>query len=263
MGQPAARPQNLPTLNDLLMSSQWPLTAASARTTSLLSNPLQDSYNLSKFNAISWNMSSAGCSPELRPAVYGFLNSHVHNMQRLQSTSMLDTACTGSPHLVHRSTDEQSIPSHTPRRASDQDMELEFPPSPSWARQAPANPPSSPSAAANKIFPRRKAGQAFRVHSKPVVLDESVLRNYFDLPLHEAAVQLGISATAMKSACRFPARPLSPPSPAFDSLLRFLPAPARRLLSDAPLFSRKCGITKWPYRTVTAKGSGGSAPISS
>jgi hypothetical protein len=30
-----------------------------------------------------------------------------------------------------------------------------------------------------------------------------VLGRFFDLPLHEAAVQLGISATAMKSACRF------------------------------------------------------------
>ena len=33
-----------------------------------------------------------------------------------------------------------------------------------------------------------------------------MLGRFFDLPLHEAAVQLGISATAMKSACRLPRR---------------------------------------------------------
>ena len=60
----------------------------------------------------------------------------------------------------------------------------------------------SNTACANKIFPRRKAGQSFRINSKPVVLTEKVLRQFFDLPLHEAAISLGISATAMKSACR-------------------------------------------------------------
>jgi len=47
-----------------------------------------------------------------------------------------------------------------------------------------------------------------------VVLNEKTLQELFTLPLHEAAVKLGISATAMKSACR------------------------------------KLGIKKWPYRTV-------------
>ena len=107
-----------------------------------------------------------------------------------------------------------------------------------------ARTPSSPSSACvNKIFPRRKAGQSFRLNSKPVVLDEKVrspfvsdaphpfpgraqprpalnrpppqvLGRFFDLPLHEAAVQLGISATAMKSACRS----VSVPAPALEHL---------------------------------------------
>ena len=46
-----------------------------------------------------------------------------------------------------------------------------------------------------------------------MVLNDTVLRQLFTLPLHEAAVRLGISATAMKSACR------------------------------------KLGIKKWPYRS--------------
>ena len=65
----------------------------------------------------------------------------------------------------------------------------------------------------NTIFPRRKAGERTRVNSKPVVLNDTVLRQLFTVPLHEAAVRLGISATAMKSACR------------------------------------KLGIKKWPYRS--------------
>ncbi len=46
-----------------------------------------------------------------------------------------------------------------------------------------------------------------------MVLNDTILRQLFTLPLHEAAVRLGISATAMKSACR------------------------------------KLGIKKWPYRS--------------
>jgi len=66
----------------------------------------------------------------------------------------------------------------------------------------------------NTIFPRRKAGQHARTSVKPVVLTESALSPMFSLPLHEAAARLGISATALKSACR------------------------------------KLNIKKWPYRTV-------------
>lgn len=85
---------------------------------------------------------------------------------------------------------------------------------------APTRTPSPPEAHAdeaatsnNTIFPRRKAGERTRVNSKPVVLNDAILRQLFTLPLHEAAVRLGISATAMKSACR------------------------------------KLGIKKWPYRS--------------
>jgi len=75
----------------------------------------------------------------------------------------------------------------------------------------------------NTIFPRRKAGEQTRVNSKPVVLNDTILRQLFTLPLHEAAVRLGISATAMKSACR------------------------------------KLGIKKWPYRSSYGIKSGGAS----
>ena len=82
----------------------------------------------------------------------------------------------------------------------------------------------------NTIFPRRKAGERTRVNSKPVVLNDAILRQLFTVPLHEAAVRLGISATAMKSGCR------------------------------------KLGIKKWPYRSsygVKNGGPGGSGGVSS
>ena len=66
----------------------------------------------------------------------------------------------------------------------------------------------------NTIFPRRKQGQHTRTNSQPVVLNEATLSQLFTLPLHKAAMNLGISATAMKSACR------------------------------------KLGIKKWPYRSL-------------
>jgi len=96
-------------------------------------------------------------------------------------------------------------------------------PSPSWPSTEPASPSRGDEITApkvfNTIFPRRKAGQHTRVNSKPVVLNEKTLQQFFTLPLHEAAVKLGISATAMKSACR------------------------------------KLGIKKWPYRSVQSKQS--------
>ena len=67
----------------------------------------------------------------------------------------------------------------------------------------------------NTIFPRRKQGQHARINSQPVILNEATLSQLFTLPLHKAAVKLGISATAMKSACR------------------------------------KLGIKKWPYRALS------------
>ena len=60
----------------------------------------------------------------------------------------------------------------------------------------------------------REAGEHAQQNAKPVVLDESTLASMYHLPLREAAAALGISATALKSACR------------------------------------KLHIKKWPYRTV-------------
>ena len=70
----------------------------------------------------------------------------------------------------------------------------------------------------NTIWPRRKHGQedACRT-SKPVMLDEATVSKFFHLPLHKAAAKLGISNTAMKTACR------------------------------------KVGLKKWPYRTFIAR----------
>ena len=72
-----------------------------------------------------------------------------------------------------------------------------------------------PRGSVNTIFPRRKQGQHARINSQPVILNEATLSQLFTLPLHKAAVKLGISATAMKSACR------------------------------------KLGIKKWPYRALS------------
>jgi len=64
------------------------------------------------------------------------------------------------------------------------------------------------------VFPRRKQGQYSRTNSKPVVLDEATLSQFYTLPLHQAALKLGISNTAMKGSCR------------------------------------KLGIKRWPYRAL-------------
>lgn len=53
----------------------------------------------------------------------------------------------------------------------------------------------------NIVFPRRKAGEAQR-EAEPVVITLELLQKYFDLPLHVAAKELGICATAIKKACR-------------------------------------------------------------
>jgi hypothetical protein len=70
----------------------------------------------------------------------------------------------------------------------------------------------------NTIWPRRKHGQEHACRtSKPVILDEATVSKFFHLPLHKAAAKLGISNTAMKTACR------------------------------------KVGLKKWPYRTFISR----------
>lgn len=217
---PASRPQSLPTLNDLLLCNQWPLSPSTSRAVPMQPSSWQDSFTMNNLNICRGTTSGCSSAPS-SSAVQNFLSTQLQQMQQFQHSAAAETLCARS--YGHSSTSCQE-PSTSSRSTFDQ----EFQSCSSWQNPTPASPESgvtasSPSAA-NKIFPRRKAGQAFRVHSKPVVLNEKVLRQYFDLPLHEAAVQLGISATAMKSACR------------------------------------KCGISKWPYRTVTAKAasSGGA-----
>ena len=88
------------------------------------------------------------------------------------------------------------------------------------------------------IFPRRKAGKLCEGKRGPVILDEHIIRAYFHLPLAEAAYEIGISSTALKSACRsYPLRQES-------SLL---------LMSRIAAPGRKYGIKRWPYRFVNRK----------
>ena len=201
----SARGQNLPTLNDLLVSNQWAMAACATRSAGMQPNVWQEPFPMSNMPPIAFSQPMSGCSSDLartQASLY-LMNSHLQQMQRLSSSGASDISRSRSQSIgfAHTSApaEEPSTPSHASRG---NDHEL-CPSSPSWVGSPPA--PESPNSgsSANKIFPRRKAGQAFRVHSKPVVLNEKVLRQYFDLPLHEAAVQLGISATAMKSACRF------------------------------------------------------------
>ncbi|EKX35142.1 hypothetical protein GUITHDRAFT_118689 [Guillardia theta CCMP2712] len=55
-----------------------------------------------------------------------------------------------------------------------------------------------------QIFPRRKAGQSKRDHGSntAVVLSLEILQSFSEVPLVQAAKKLGISKTALKSACR-------------------------------------------------------------
>ena len=61
-----------------------------------------------------------------------------------------------------------------------------------------------------RIFPRRKAGEASRASSEPIVVTRDVLSVLFDRPLRQASIDLGISPTALKSLCRKLQVPLPP-----------------------------------------------------
>jgi len=87
----------------------------------------------------------------------------------------------------------------------------------------------SKSNSVNTIWPRRKQGNLKRTTSEPVFLDEAIVSQYFTIPLHKAAIKIGISPTAMKSACR------------------------------------RMGILKWPYRSlaISNKAKGGRLAMDS
>jgi len=53
-----------------------------------------------------------------------------------------------------------------------------------------------------RMFPRRKAGEVCRAGPDPVEVTKETLSQYFDRPLRQAAIDLGISPTALKSLCR-------------------------------------------------------------
>ena len=53
-----------------------------------------------------------------------------------------------------------------------------------------------------RVFPRRKAGEASRASSEPIVVTRKTIAAFFDRPLRQASIDLGISPTALKSLCR-------------------------------------------------------------
>eukprot|EP00961_Rhodomonas_salina_P049344 662772-Rhodomonas_salina.1 len=62
-----------------------------------------------------------------------------------------------------------------------------------------------------------RPGEMEDAHTEPVVLTFAVLREHFDLPLHEVATKLGVCTTSIKKVCR------------------------------------KMGIKTWPHREMKAK----------
>ena len=52
------------------------------------------------------------------------------------------------------------------------------------------------------VFPRRKEGQGRHERPNPVLLTAGIIHQYSNLPIVAAASRLGISVTALKSACR-------------------------------------------------------------
>ena len=91
-----------------------------------------------------------------------------------------------------------------------------------------------------KIFPRRKAGKLCQGKRGPVILNEHIIRTYFHLPLADAADEIGISITALKSACRSH-------SLRQESSLLLMPK------SESAVLDRKNGIRRWPYRFANQK----------
>ena len=101
-----------------------------------------------------------------------------------------------------------------------------------------------------QIYPRRKAGQKKRdvgSTGKAVMVSLKVLEEFADIPLVHAAKSLGISKTALKSACRALGLDRWPwhPSPTRSTAqgprnLVFPTSSAPRALS-----ARSCGRTRW------------------
>lgn len=138
---------------------------------------------------------------------------HQQHFMKKEGVSQSPSSPPRSPASLSAHSTEDGM--ETPRTQSPDSSHSQTTPTGSKKLSQPMQPSSlSSQNSMNTIFPRRKAGQHARLNSKPVVLNETTLRKLFALPLHEAATTLGISATAMKSACR------------------------------------KLGIKKWPYRTV-------------
>jgi hypothetical protein len=51
-------------------------------------------------------------------------------------------------------------------------------------------------------MPKKKAGEASRGSSEPIVVKREVFSAFFDRSLRQASIDLGIYPTALKSLCR-------------------------------------------------------------
>jgi hypothetical protein len=61
-----------------------------------------------------------------------------------------------------------------------------------------------------RVVPRRKAGKAIRASSEPIVLTRDELSVFFNRPLSQSAIDLGIGESALKKLCRKLELPLPP-----------------------------------------------------
>jgi hypothetical protein len=60
----------------------------------------------------------------------------------------------------------------------------------------------NPGSLVGRMFPRRKAGEECRAGPDHVAVTKETLSQFFDRPLRQAAIDLGISPSALKSMCR-------------------------------------------------------------
>jgi hypothetical protein len=61
-----------------------------------------------------------------------------------------------------------------------------------------------------RVVPRRKPGEAIRASSEPIVVTRDELSAFFNRPLSQSAIDLGIWESALKKLCRKLEVPLPP-----------------------------------------------------
>jgi hypothetical protein len=160
LGYPSlASPQGLCSLNDILLSNAWMPSCRASMQSKIWPDP-QSMANI--FATLPGDCAAAQCG--------GFPYSNLqnfHGQQQQMVASMLGSNFNSFPHG----------PAHNPAEIASHDFASCRGNHSGESSSEEARTPSSSSASAtcvNKIFPRRKAGQSFRLNSKPVVLDEKV-----------------------------------------------------------------------------------------